>query len=97
MHRSSITGILILVCGCSLPLKHGSTTHHIILGFGVVSVTEEPGLLLSATSASLGMSASNRPVRLNVGWYSGTTLYVYTNSLVAEIDSRGHIEVIKPN
>lgn len=64
-------------CVVTVPGK-GHTTHHVILGFGIVSVNEPENQAVVTTDAqALGISLSDRPgLRLGLGYSSSTVVSV---------------------
>lgn len=72
-----------LVCGCTIcmPSKNG-TTHHLVIGLGIVSVNESPeNAVIITDTAVLGVSISDRPgLKLGVGYASGFVMTVPDNA-----------------
>ncbi len=67
---------LPLLIGCfSIPTKHG--THHVIIGFGIVTVSEEEEAIVATDTQSFGISISDRPgLKLGVGYCSNAVISV---------------------
>ena len=75
--------VVALLCGCSLclPGKNG-TTHHVIIGVGVVSVNESVShaVVITDTNA-LGVTLTDRPgLKLGVGYTSSFVMTVPDNA-----------------
>ncbi len=80
-----VFSLLILIpffggCVVSIPGKgdESNTSHHIIFGFGIVSVNEPKDIALISTSTqALGINMSDRPgMKLGVGYSSNTVITV---------------------
>lgn len=75
----SLLMIATLLSGCVMSVagKDGSS-HHVIIGFGIVSVNEAPDKAVIATDThALGFSVSDRPgLKVGVGYSSSTVVTV---------------------
>jgi hypothetical protein len=73
--------ILLASCTISVP-GEGSTTHHLIIGIGVVSIDEpKEKALLTTDVQALGISVSDRPgLKLGIGYSSATVVSVAENA-----------------
>ena len=79
MYRSLVTLTPLLLAGCivSVPGKE-SAEHHLVLGFGIVSVNEAPHEAAIATEVrALGISISDRPgLKMGIGYSSSSVVTV---------------------
>jgi hypothetical protein len=73
----AILAIVLSGCVVSVPGKEGSS-HHVIIGFGVVSVNEAPEKAIIATDThALGLSLTDRPgLKFGIGYSSSTVVTV---------------------
>ena len=65
--------VAALACGCSLPVRGaGGTTYHLIIGVGVVAVSDpERSAAVVSRAQSLGVAVSDRPgLALGIGYAS---------------------------
>lgn len=79
--RSRTVALLIaaLCGGCALPVRTSSgTTYHVIIGFGVVAVSDPDQTAAVVTHAqSIGVAITDRPgLKLGVGYASNTVTTV---------------------
>lgn len=80
--RVGILLVLLVTSSCivSIPGKgsESNTSHHIVIGFGIVSVNEPENIALISTSTQvLGINLSDRPgMKLGVGYSSNTVITV---------------------
>lgn len=77
--------VLVLATGCAVTDKAG-TTHHLVIGFGVVSVSHPSSAaqVIKATTVGLGISSS--PPGCQLGYGSSITTYVNSGTnLVIEV------------
>jgi hypothetical protein len=79
--RQRLTAVLLaaLCGGCALPIRTSSgTTYHVILGFGVVAVSDPDQSAAVVTHAqSVGVAITDRPgLKLGVGYASSTVTTV---------------------
>jgi hypothetical protein len=83
-----------LACGgCALPLQSSSgTTYHVIIGFGVVAVSDPEQTAAVVTQAqSIGAAISNRPgLTLGIGYASSTVTTVADGAEDVRIEAAGH-------
>lgn len=89
------TGILLLagvflLNGCSIPVKQGEVTHHLVIGFGIVSTYEGTNQPVSVTRVqALGAYVSNQPgLKVGIGACSSTAVSVSTNAEDVRIEVR---------
>jgi hypothetical protein len=69
----------MLLSGCIVSVSgEGGSSHHVIIGFGIVSVNEDPDKAVVATDVyALGLSLSDRPgLKVGLGYSSGTVVSV---------------------
>ncbi|MCO5170713.1 MAG: hypothetical protein M9894_30655 [Planctomycetes bacterium] len=67
----------LLLSGCAIPLHAGPTTHHLIIGLGVVSTNETPHAAVVTNMTAFGISASDRPgFKFAVGYASSAVVAV---------------------
>jgi len=75
-----ITFIFIILAGCAgIPIKfNDGTTHHLIIGFGLVTVKEVPEHPVVITKATaVGATIADRPgIKFGVGYSSSTVVTV---------------------
>ncbi len=86
---------LCTLCGCSGIKWAGrdGTIHHVILGFGVVSVpaNNDKSSVVATRSETLGIHVSDQPgVRVAIGYTSSSTIAVpeTTENIVVEVSQR---------
>ncbi len=85
--RWCLIGLLLClsVQGCVVSLKgKGETSHHIIIGIGLVSVKDEPSAVLTTNTQSLGLSISDRP-GLKVGFGYSSNIVVSVPDSVQDV------------
>lgn len=77
---------LALISGCTVCNK--GTVHHIILGFGVVSVSAGTNNLAKVVNSNVvGIHLSSGPgLKAGVGYASQATVYVNSTNLLIEVD-----------
>src|SRR4051812_4857241 len=89
--RASLLLFSLLVSwgGCSLPVKHGSTTHFFVLGFGIVSVNTNNSAACVTRMQNLGAYVAADPAfKIGVGLSSYTSVSVVTNAEDVRIEVR---------
>ncbi|MDX2166063.1 MAG: hypothetical protein SF182_03340 [Deltaproteobacteria bacterium] len=77
--RSTALLLAMLCSGCALPLRSSSgTTYHLIVGIGVVAVSDPDRTAAVVTQAqSVGVAISDRPgLKLGIGYASSTVTSV---------------------
>jgi hypothetical protein len=77
--RLSLLLLVLILPSCALPIHSGaSTTHYVIVGFGVVSVHENARDAIVATDTQdLGVVIGDRPnLRMSVGYLSSSVVSV---------------------
>jgi len=71
-------------CVVSIPGKgiESNTSHHLVIGFGIVSVNEPDDIALVSTSTQvLGVNVSDRPgMKLGIGYSANTVITVPNNA-----------------
>jgi hypothetical protein len=85
-------GCLATLTSCLRTTDPDGTTHHLILGFGVVSVKEAPRKAMTVTSANVvGVHVSDQPgMKVGFGYSSSVVTAVSENApdLRAEVSKR---------
>jgi hypothetical protein len=69
--------VALAAAGCTLPVRgREGTTHHVVLGFGVVSVHRSPAETVTATRVqALGVVVTDRPMlKVGVGYASSVVV-----------------------
>jgi len=82
-HRGSLLYLLMpLLAGCCIPIRHGDVTHHIVLGFGIVSTYEGTNQPVTVTRVqAFGAYVANAPgLNFGLGACSSTVVSVATNA-----------------
>ncbi|MBU1052571.1 MAG: hypothetical protein KKC46_01940 [Proteobacteria bacterium] len=91
-----------LLCGCSIPINgQNGTTHHLIVGLGVVTVkqpNENNGVLVTKTE-SIGAQISDQPtIHFAIGYSKSNVVSIpeTTNNIVLEISQKtlGPINIV---
>lgn len=81
--RPLLLTALLLLSGCCLPIQHGSTTHHLVIGLGIVSVNNYSPLAQVTKTTALGVYGSTGlSPALVVGVGTKTVTSIATNSNV---------------
>lgn len=81
---------LPLAQGCAFPVRGGDgTTHHVVIGLGIVSVNDSASAVLVTRTQVLGLNVSDRPgLRLGAGYSSGTTISIAPNAEDVRVEVR---------
>jgi hypothetical protein len=88
MLKRLIILLLTAFSGCAITDKSG-TTHHVIVGFGVVSVSQTNTVARVVRTTAIGLSAASGPGSCFVGYGSGVTVSVCTNAnMLIEVDQK---------
>lgn len=97
----AVVASTILVAGCSIPVKSGTTTHHLIIGFGVVSTNDTPDAAVVTNMTAIGFALTDRPgLKFALGYASSAVIEIPDNAedVRIEVSQRafGPINVVVP-
>jgi hypothetical protein len=87
VHQTLRTLLLLVIfvplfSSCVCPIKHGDVTHHVVLGFGIVSTYERTNQPVTVTRVhAVGVYVGNAPgLNVGLGACSSTVVSVSTNA-----------------